>query len=135
MKVNVRIRSVVDGVESQWQTTGEYQWDGRQHMLAYTDYTGNAITKNGIYAEQDKMLLHRVGAITCDMLFDTLTATMVDYKAYMVGAKFLLHTEAYSIKEDDHGLTIKVSYMLDDGSGHEPIAGEQEIDIEKSDTI
>ena len=48
----------------------------------------------------EKMLLHRVGAITCDMLFDPLTATMVDYKAYMVGAKFLLHTETYSIEEN-----------------------------------
>ena len=83
--VHIHIRSVVEGVENLWETTGEYKWDGRQHMLAYTDYTGNAITKNGIFADHEKMLLHRVGAITCDMLFDPLTATMVDYKAYMVG--------------------------------------------------
>ena len=98
--VAIRIKSIVEGVDSQWETTGEYKWDGRQHMLAYTDYTGNAITKNGIFADQEKMLLHRVGAITCDMLFDTLTATMVDYKAYMVGAKFLLHTETYSYRRE-----------------------------------
>lgn len=85
--VHIRIRSVVEGVENLWETNGEYKWDGRQHMLAYTDYTGNAITKNGIFADHEKMLLHRVGAITCDMLFDPLTATMVDYKAYMVGGK------------------------------------------------
>lgn len=85
--VYIRIRSVVEGVENLWETNGEYKWDGRQHMLAYTDYTGNAITKNGIFADHEKMLLHRVGAITCDMLFDPLTATMVDYKAYMVGGK------------------------------------------------
>lgn len=66
--VYIRIRSVVEGVENLWETTGEYKWDGRQHMLAYTDYTGNAITKNGIFADHEKMLLHRVGAITCDML-------------------------------------------------------------------
>ena len=46
--VAIRIKSIVEGVDSQWETTGEYKWDGRQHMLAYTDYTGNAITKNGI---------------------------------------------------------------------------------------
>lgn len=125
--VAIRIKSIVEGVDSQWETTGEYKWDGRQHMLAYTDYTGNAITKNGIFADQEKMLLHRVGAITCDMLFDTLTATMVDYKAYMVGAKFLLHTETYSIEENETGLTIRVQYTLDDSSGHTPIVGEQEI--------
>ncbi len=125
--VDIRIRSIVEGVENQWETTGEYKWDGSQHMLAYTDYTGNAITKNGIYADREKMLLHRVGAITCDMLFDTLTATMVDYKAYMVGAKFLLHTETYSIEESETGVTIRVQYTLDDGSGHTPIVGEQEI--------
>ena len=85
--VHIRIRSVVEGVENLWETTGEYKWDGRQHLLAYRDYTGNAITKNGIFADHEKMLLHRVGAITCDMLFDPLTATMVDYKAYMVGGK------------------------------------------------
>lgn len=125
--VAIRIKSIVEGVDSQWETTGEYKWDGRQHMLAYTDYTGNAITKNGIFADQEKMLLHRVGAITCDMLFDTLTATMVDYKAYMVGAKFLLHTETYSIEEKETGLIIRVQYTLDDSSGHTPIVGEQEI--------
>lgn len=130
-QVNVRIRSEIEGTESQWETTGEYQWDGSKHMLAYTDYTGNAITKNGIFAEKDKMLLHRVGAITCDMLFDTLTATMVDYKAYMVGARFLLHTESYSIEENANGLIIQVAYTLDDGSGHEPIVGKQTIEIEK----
>ena len=108
----------------------EYKWDGRQHMLAYTDYTGNAITKNGIFADHEKMLLHRVGAITCDMLFDPLTATMVDYKAYMVGAKFLLHTETYSMEENERGLNIRVQYTLDDGGGHTPIVGEQEITVE-----
>lgn len=39
--VYIRIRSVVEGVENLWETTGEYKWDGRQHMLAYTDYTGS----------------------------------------------------------------------------------------------
>ena len=116
--VHIRIRSVVEGVENLWETTGEYKWDGRQHMLAYTDYTGNAISKN------------RVGAITCDMLFDPLTATMVDYKAYMVGAKFLLHTETYSMEENEVGLNIRVQYTLDDGGGHTPIVGEQEITVE-----
>ena len=128
--VYIRIRSVVEGVENLWETTGEYKWDGRQHMLAYTDYTGNAITKNGIFADHEKMLLHRVGAITCDMLFDPLTATMVDYKAYMVGAKFLLHTETYSMEENEVGLNIRVQYTLDDGGGHTPIVGEQEITVE-----
>lgn len=52
---------------------------------------------------------------------------MVDYKAYMVGAKFLLHTETYSIEENETGLTIRVQYTLDDSSGHTPIVGEQEI--------
>ena len=120
----------MEGVENLWETTGEYKWDGRQHMLAYTDYTGNAITKNGFFADHEKMLLHRVGAITCDMLFDPLTATMVDYKAYMVGAKFLLHTETYSMEENEVGLNIRVQYTLDDGGGHTPIVGEQEITVE-----
>ena len=52
--VYIRIRSVVEGVENLWETNGEYKWDGRQHMLAYTDYTGNAITKNGIFADHEK---------------------------------------------------------------------------------
>ena len=111
--VHIRIRSVVEGVENLWETTGEYKWDGRQHMLAYTDYTGNAITKNGIFADHEKMLLHRVGAITCDMLFDPLTATMVD-----------------SMEENEVGLNIRVQYTLDDGGGHTPIVGEQEITVE-----
>ena len=34
--VAIRIKSIVEGVDSQWETTGEYKWDGRQHMLAYT---------------------------------------------------------------------------------------------------
>ena len=45
----------------------------------------------------------------------------------MVGAKFLLHTETYSMEENEVGLNIRVQYTLDDGGGHTPIVGEQEI--------
>ena len=89
--VHIRIRSVVEGVENLWETTGEYKWDGRQHMLAYTDYTGNAITKNGIFADHEKMLLHRVGAITCDMLFDPLTASVLSMQEIHDMVQEMLH--------------------------------------------
>lgn len=45
----------------------------------------------------------------------------------MVGTKFLLHTETYSMEENEVGLNIRVQYTLDDGGGHTPIVGEQEI--------
>ena len=96
-------------------------------MGRQTAYAGLYRLYRQCHHQEWEMLLHRVGAITCDMLFDTLTATMVDYKAYMVGAKFLLHTETYSIEENETGLTIRVQYTLDDSSGHTPIVGEQEI--------
>ena len=48
----------------------------------------------------------------------------------MVGAKFLLHTETYSMEENEVGLNIRVQYTLDDGGGHTPIVGEQEITLE-----
>lgn len=96
---------------------------GRQAAYAglYRLY-GNAITKNGVFADHEKMLLHRVGAITCDMLFDPLTATMVDYKAYMVGAKFLLHTETYSMEENEVGLTTRCNIRWMTGGGHTPVS-------------
>ena len=91
---------------------------------------GNAITKNGILQIMRENLWHRVGAVHVICSLIQVTATMVDYKAYMVGAKFLLHTETYSMEENEVGLNIRVQYTLDDGGGHTPIVGEQEITVE-----
>lgn len=75
------------------------------------------------------MLLHRVGYITADMLFDPLTETIVKYDAQEMRHGFILHTKEYKVSHCDSGLTVFVSYTLNDGSGEEPICAEQEISI------
>lgn len=69
-KADIEIVSITNGEESRWRTTGEYKLDGELHLIVYTDYTGNTITKNGLYVGGKSMLLHRTGGITGDMLFD-----------------------------------------------------------------
>ncbi len=44
-------------------------------MVAYTDHSGNTVTKTGIEASPDAMLLHRIGVFEGDMLFEKGSVT------------------------------------------------------------
>ena len=77
--VSIHLRSVIDGDEAHYDYQGEYRRKTGSHNIVYTDYTGNEITKVAIEAAENAMLLHRVGGITADMLFDPLAETVVKY--------------------------------------------------------
>ena len=123
----VKIESVVNGEKSSWQTTGEYDFKEDTHLVAYTDYTSNAITKNGLYAGKDSMLLHRVGAITCDMLFDLKSDTLAKYNAFMIENPFIVHTSVYTVHASPDVVEIQLRYELTDSTNAEPIQGSQKI--------
>lgn len=125
----ITIKSCINGEMNVFETTGEYGFDGQKHFVAYTDYTGNVITKNGLYIEPDKMLLHRVGGITGDMLFDRQTDTIARYNAFMVNTSFVIHTSEYYVEKTESGLSVHISYRLNDGTGSEEITGIQDIEI------
>ena len=72
-KCEVRITSRIDGGEMIRTMPGSYRRKENSHIVVYTDYTGNVVTKNGMEICEDKMLLHRTGAFEGDMLFDPLT--------------------------------------------------------------
>ena len=95
-KVSIHLRSVIDGDETSCDYIGEYRQIDGGHLIAYTDYTGNAITKVGIEARDNAMLLHRVGSITADMLFEPGTGTVVNYEALSLKSGFILHKEGCS---------------------------------------
>ncbi len=127
--ITITIKSRMNGEETIFETTGEYAFDGQRHLAAYTDYTGNLITKNGLYIEPDKLLLHRVGGITADMLFDKQTDTVARYQAFMVNTSFVIHTSEYSVEETEYGLAIHIDYSLSDGTDTDVIKGIQDIEI------
>lgn len=125
----IRINSVINGDEMSNEYIGEYAFENSVHNIAYSDYTGTDLTKNGIQATDSAMLLHRAGAFEGDMFFDTNSDTVVKYNALMVRSGFLLHTDSYSLSESDREIIIKVAYTLNDGSGQDEIRGEQEITV------
>ena len=130
MKANknavIALESCIDGDISRKEYPGEYAYRDGTHLLTYTDFTGNGITKNGIQANGFAMLLHRVGAFEGDMLFDPAMDTVVKYTAGgLVQAGFILHTNAYSVEAKENGVVIHFDYILYDGSGEEGIHGEQ----------
>ncbi|WP_125141566.1 DUF1934 family protein [Clostridium transplantifaecale] len=128
-KVSIEIVSVINGEENHWQTTGEYRLDGDTHLLAYTDYASNAITKNGLYAGKESMLLHRTGGITGDMLFDLRNATITKYAVFSVETDFVIQTDDYKVNTTEDGLEIYVRYTLTDKNDARPIYGAQRIFI------
>ena len=69
-KATVRLTSRIDGDENTNLYPGEYAFRDGTHLITYTDYAGNGITRNGIQANDSAMLLHRVGEFEGDMLFD-----------------------------------------------------------------
>ena len=125
-KVRVAVRSLIDGTEVEREYEGEYLYKDDTHNIAYTDYSGNIITKNAVQATKTAMLLHRVGGFSGDMFFDLNSDTVVNYGAFMVGCGFALHTYEYTLTENENGLTIAVRYGLNDGKAEE-ISGEQTI--------
>lgn len=126
-KVNIEIVSITDGEANHWKTTGEYKLDGDTHLIAYTDYASNTITKNGLYVGKESMLLHRTGGITGDMLFDLRNATITNYKLFSVETDFVIHTEEYEVNTTEDGLEIYLRYTLADRNDERPIYGAQRI--------
>ena len=130
--VAIEIFSSIDGCESIIKTTGEYKYveDEDKHVVVFTDYTGNIITKNGLEICTDKLFLHRTGGFNGDMLFDLNTDTVMKYSAYMVSSDFLIHTNRYEVSKDKNQLMVKVDYLLRDVTGKaEDITARQIITI------
>lgn len=128
-KVSVHLQSVIDGDEAHYEYQGEYCRKGNSHNIVYTDYAGNEITKVAIEATERAMLLHRVGGITADMLFDPAAETIVKYDAFSLRHGFLLRTDAYRLSGLENGVCIYSEYSLNDGSGQPEIKGIQEMTI------
>ena len=125
----IRLRSVIDGDEALYEYEGEYLRKGNSHNIVYTDYTGNEITKVAIEATETAMLLHRVGGITADMLFDPSADTVVRYDALSLRHGFLLRTDVYRVTPLRNGVCIDSEYSLNDGTGQPEIKGIQEMTI------
>ncbi len=132
-KAVIKIKSTINGDVIFNEYSGEYAYENGVHNIAYSDYTGTDLTKNGIQATVTAMLLHRAGAFEGDMFFDMNSDTVVKYNVLMVQSGFLLHTESYSLTEQERELKIDVSYTLNDGSGQDEIKGRQEITVKWED--
>lgn len=128
-KVSIHLWSVIDGDEAHYDYQGEYRRKGGSHNIVYTDYAGNEITKVAIEATETAMLLHRVGGITADMMFDPIYETVVKYDALSLRHGFLLRTNAYRMTSLKNGVSIYSEYSLNDGSGQPEINGIQEMTI------
>ena len=130
-KVTVTLNSRVDGDKTINTYPGEYAFRDDTHLITYTDYAGNGITRNGIQANDSAMLLHRVGEFEGDMLFDLKMDTVVKYTAGgLVRTGFILHTEEYEIALNENQVEIHIRYVLFDGSGEDAIRGEQQIKVD-----
>lgn len=130
-KAVIKIESTINGDEILNEYSGEYAYENGVHNIAYSDYTGTDLTKNGIQATDTAMLLHRAGAFEGDMFFDLNSDTVVNYNALMVNSGFLLHTETYSLSDKNGEIIIKVAYTLHDGSNQDVIKGRQEITVKR----
>ena len=129
-KATVTLTSRIDGDENVNLYQGEYTFRDDTHLIIYTDYAGNGITRNGIQANNSAMLLHRVGEFAGDMLFDPKMDTVVKYTAGgLVQTGFILHTDEYRIVLNESQVEIHIRYVLFDGSGEDAIRGELYIKV------
>ena len=128
-KAVIRIHGVVDDSPVDFEYPGEYALDRDTHLIVYTDYTGNDITKCAIQANAHAMLLHRTGTFSGDMFFHPAYPTSVQYGADILASQMVLHTRAYDLTEEDHRITITMQYLLTDPHGGSAIEGRQQIEI------
>ncbi len=127
--VAVRITTIVDGEGFVSQARGEYAHDAETHYVAYTDFSGNEITRNGLQLTREKLFLHRTGAVTSDMLFDPKTDTRCRYRTMGMEMSFLLHTTAYDVFFGEKSFVIDLRYTLKEERGGDVAAYELKIEI------
>ncbi|MDD4510314.1 MAG: DUF1934 family protein [Oscillospiraceae bacterium] len=127
--VTVAIKGVIDDITRDWEGPGEYALDGDTHFVAYNDYAGNAVTKTGIHIRSDALLLHRVGAITSDILFRPNEDTIVKYDAFGMQTTYILHTTQFRLYEMQNGIWVHLEYSLNDTNGHTEIEGIQDVHV------
>ena len=132
-QVAVRISGTVNGEPVGQEYSGEYEYRGCTHNIAYTDYTGNVITKCALQASDTEMLLHRTGGFSGDLWFDTQTDRIVKYDAFSAGKGFMLHTDEYRLTAEQGKVCIFVRYVMYDGSEQDTICGELNIVIKEND--
>ena len=128
-KALITIKSCIDGDETLFRYQGEYRLRNGSHCIVYTDYTGDSVTKVAIEANENAMLIHRVGGITADMLFDSQLLTAVNYEAMAVGSTFLLQTHEYGLLHRGNRIRIYVDYSLRTFKDDPGIHGKQEITV------
>lgn len=129
LNVRIMVHSVMDGAGIDREYQGEYAIKNDTHMIVYTDYTGNAITKSAIQANETGMLLHRTGAFSGDMFFTLANPTFVNYSADGLAAKLVIHTQRYEIVREARSLTINLAYGLSDPDERSWTNAEQRIAI------
>ena len=128
-KVRIILLSTLDNDSVRNEYTGEYKLSDGTHTAAYTDYSGNAVTKVGIEATKNAMLIHRVGEYEGDMLFTRESDTFLNYASFSLNHEFRLHTDRYELEMQPDGLTIYVRYILADESKEPGITCSQKIMI------
>ncbi|MBQ9263128.1 MAG: DUF1934 domain-containing protein [Clostridia bacterium] len=129
-KAVIRIHGVVASTPMEYEYQGEYAFENNTHLIVYTDYTGNVITKCAIQANNESMLLHRSGAFNGEMFFQPAYPTSVKYTADMLETEMVLHTFEYCLTaEEVQHITIAFRYMLTDPHGMNVIHGQQKIDV------
>lgn len=129
--VHIALRSSLDGETTNNDYVGEYKTKNGIHTIVYTDRTGNMITKVGIEASGDAMLIHRVGAFEGDMYFDPGSDTYVRYGTLFLKHEFHLHTSCYELKQRSDGIVLQLEYTITDRSDEPGINAFQEITITK----
>ena len=127
--VRVTIESHIGEEKLVSESRGHYLFKDGAHLVTYTDYTGNAVTRNGMEVREERMLLHRTGTFAGDMLFDPFEDTLFKYNAFVVNAEFILHTEVYELMVSDEGIRIRLKYLLRDDEGQEVNRGDQIITV------
>lgn len=128
-KAVIRIHGVVASTPMEYEYQGEYAFENNTHLIVYTDYTGNVITKCAIQANHECMLLHRSGVFSGDMFFHPAYPTKVQYAADILNAEMVLHTQEYTLTEAEHQITFTVRYWLSDPQGGNVIHGKQQIEV------
>lgn len=111
-KVFIQIESNIDGETVTSTADGEYRFKDGKHWIVYTEYTGNVVTKNGIIADDNSLLLHRTGGISGDMVFEPGMDTFTHYEALSLGSTLVIHTREYRLEEDESQVVIQLKYSM-----------------------
>ena len=111
-EMTVTLHMTQDGEEIRQTVTGRYMEKDGEHILSYTDHTGNMHTRVIMRMGPERMRMKRIGALRSEWLFNPSEPYLVDYRSPYGDMLLEVRTKLYRCRRDGTRVRVHLEYEL-----------------------